>query len=82
VHVSPDKIAVRGPAGHVNALQAAQTETVSIDGKSAGFTANGVGINISDSKVDLLTSAVDVSVEIGERRTDKTNKPFPSSSPR
>jgi YbbR domain-containing protein len=82
VHVSPDKITVRGPAGHVNALLTAPTETVSVDGKNAGFTANGVGINISDSKVDLLTSAVDVSVEIGERRTDKTNKPFPSSTPR
>jgi YbbR domain-containing protein len=72
VKATPDTIVVRGPAGHVNALREAPTETISIDGKRGSFTASHAAIDIPDPKVDLVESWVDVTVEIGERKTDKS----------
>jgi YbbR domain-containing protein len=69
---TPDKIVVRGPAGHVNGLPDAPTESVSLDGRKESFVSPHVAIDIADNKIDLLTTAVDVAVEIGERRTEKT----------
>jgi YbbR domain-containing protein len=69
VRASPSKITVRGPAGHVNGLQKAPTETISVDGRMESFSATHVAIDVPDYKVDLVDSAVDVTIEIGERRT-------------
>jgi YbbR domain-containing protein len=71
VRASPEQITVRGPAGHVNALREAPTESISLDGKKETFIAPHVAIDIADNKIDLLTTSVDVAVEIGERRTEK-----------
>ena len=65
-------VTVRGPAGHVNALEKAPTETISLAGQKASFTATNVSIDISDPKVDLLDPAVDVQIEIGERRGERS----------
>jgi len=65
-------VTVRGPAGHVNALEKAPTETISLAGQKASFTATNVSIDISDPKVDLLDPAVDVQIEIGERRVERS----------
>jgi YbbR domain-containing protein len=72
VHSSPESIMVRGPAGHVNVLQKALTETISIAEKNQSFSVGHIAIDIPDHKVDLLDSAVDINVEIGERRVEKT----------
>ena len=72
IRSSPGKVRVRGPAGRVNGLQKAPTETISIAGKKEGFSAPNTAIDISDPKIDLLDSVVDVTVEIGERREEKT----------
>ena len=72
VHPSPDKITVRGPAGRVNGLENAPTETISISGRTESFSASHIGIDIADHKIDLVDSAVDAVVEIGERRIEKT----------
>ncbi|HZE69459.1 MAG TPA: CdaR family protein [Pyrinomonadaceae bacterium] len=77
VRPSPATIAVRGPAGHVNSLQKAPTETISIAGKNEAFTASRVAIDVPDHKIDLEDSAVDVVIEIGEHRTERT---FPGVS--
>jgi YbbR domain-containing protein len=80
VRASPEQITVRGPAGHVNSLGEAPTESISLDGRRDSFVAPHVAIDIADNKIDLLTTSVDVTVEIGERRTEKTFTGVPVTS--
>ena len=72
--VYPNKasVAVRGPASRVNSLQRAATETVWLAGQKETFTAQNVAIDVADPKVDLLEPVVNVTVEIGERRVEKS----------
>ena len=63
---------VRGPASHVNALQKVLTESIWLAGHKESFTASNVAIDVPDPKVDLLEPVVNVDVEIGERRVEKT----------
>lgn len=72
VNVTPQKIRVRGPASHVDALQKASTETIWLDGHKETFTATQTAVDISDPKVDLIDTVVNVSVEIGLQRTEKS----------
>jgi YbbR domain-containing protein len=72
ITVNPQKIKVRGPDSHLNALQKAPTEVVSLDGRKESFTLPQVEIEIADKKVDLIDGAVSVSFEIGEQRIEKT----------
>jgi YbbR domain-containing protein len=65
-------VKVHGPASNVNALQKAPTETISVAGRTASFTAQNIAIDISDPKVDVEDPVVSVEVEIGERRTEKS----------
>jgi YbbR domain-containing protein len=69
---SQGTVTVRGPAGHVNLLEKAPTETIWLAGQKVSFTATNVAIDIPDPKVDLLDPAVDVQIEIGERRIEKS----------
>lgn len=64
-------ITVRGPASHINSLDRAPTETIWLSGQKETFTATNVAIDIPDPKVDLVDPAVDVRIEIGERRIEK-----------
>lgn len=68
VTVSPSTIRLRGPADHLNGLRKAMTETVWLDGKKQNFDLSRVGINIPDVMVDVLDPAVDVHVEVLEKR--------------
>nr|AUN37856.1 putative secreted protein [uncultured bacterium] len=72
--VSPNKgsVPVRGPASHVNSLQKVLTESIWLGGHNESFTASNVAIDVPDPKVDLLEPVVNVDVEIGERRVEKT----------
>ena len=72
--VSPNKgtVAVRGPASRVNALQKIATESIWLAGHKENFTAKDVALDVPDPKVDLLDPMVNVAVEIGERRIEKT----------
>jgi YbbR domain-containing protein len=65
-------ITVRGPASHVNSLQKVMTESIWLAGHKESFTAKGVAIDVPDPKVDLLEPVVNVNVEIGERRVEKS----------
>jgi hypothetical protein len=56
VLVTPAKVRVIGPAGHVDALEKAQTESISIEGRRESFDVPHVGIHISDPKVGVLDS--------------------------
>lgn len=72
VNITPQKIRVRGPASHIDALQKALTETISLDGHKESFTAAQTAVDIPDSKVDLIDTVVNVSVEVGPQRIEKS----------
>lgn len=65
--VRPSKavVMVRGPESRVNALQRLETESIWLSGHTQTFTAS-LGIDVPDTKVDLLDPLVDVQVEIAE----------------
>ncbi|MDT4898319.1 MAG: hypothetical protein QOH25_3396 [Acidobacteriota bacterium] len=71
ITVTPQKVKVRGPASHLNALQKAPTEMISLDGRRESFTLPQTAIEIPDKKVDLIESVVSVHFEIGEERIEK-----------
>jgi hypothetical protein len=48
------------------------TESIWVGGHKESFTAANVAIDVPDPKVDLLEPVVNVNVEIGERRVEKT----------
>ena len=50
---TPATVRVAGPAGHVNALQKAITEKISIEGRHDSFDVHKTLIRISDSKVEV-----------------------------
>lgn len=68
----PTAVAVRGPGSHIDPLQKAPTETISVEGKKASFAASHVAIDIPDHKVDVVDAIVDVAIEIGERKVEKS----------
>jgi YbbR domain-containing protein len=72
ITATPDKVKVRGPASHINALVKVPTEIVSLDGRKESFTQPQTAIEIADKKVDLIDTAVNVRVEIGEQRAEKS----------
>lgn len=65
-------VALRGPASRVNSLQKVQTESIWLAGQKESFIAANVAIDVPDPKVDLLEPVVNVDVEIGERRVEKS----------
>jgi YbbR domain-containing protein len=72
VKVTPEKVKVRGPASHLNNLQKAPTEIISLDGHKESFTLPQTAIEIPDRKVDLIEGVVSVTFEIGEERVEKS----------
>jgi hypothetical protein len=48
------------------------TESIWLSGHKESFTAPSVAIDVPDPKVDLLEPVVNVKVEIGERRVEKS----------
>src|SRR6185295_11861335 len=78
---SQPTVTVRGPSGHVNALEKAPTETITLAGQKESFIAPNIGIDITDPKIDLLDPAVDVHIVIGERRAEKSFSDVPVVGP-
>jgi YbbR domain-containing protein len=74
-------VTVRGPAGHVNALDKAPTESIWLAGQKESFTATNVSIDIPDPKVDLLDPSVDVQIIIGDKRVEKSFSEVPVIGP-
>ena len=72
VYPNKGSVAVRGPASRVNALQKVTTESIWLAGHKESFTAANVAIDVPDPKVDLGDPVVNVNVEIGEQRIEKT----------
>jgi len=72
VYPNKGSVTVRGPASHVNSLQKVLTESIWLAGHKESFTDKSVAIDVPDPKVDLLEPVVNVNVEIGEHRIEKT----------
>lgn len=72
VVITPPRIRVRGPASHVNALQKAMTETIPVEGRREGFAVPQVAVDIPDQKITVIDSVVNVRLEIGEQRIEKS----------
>jgi YbbR domain-containing protein len=72
VYPNKGSVTVRGPASRVNALQKVMTEGIWVAGHKESFTASNVAVDVPDPKVDLREPLVNVNVEIGERRVEKT----------
>jgi YbbR domain-containing protein len=72
VIIAPQKIKVRGPASHINALEKAPTERIPLEGLKADKTFTQVAIDIKDEKVSIVDSGVTVSLKIGEQRIEKS----------
>ncbi len=54
VLVTPGKVRITGPASHVNALEKAPTEAISVEGRRESFDVPHATIYISDPKVGVL----------------------------
>jgi YbbR domain-containing protein len=72
INPTPATVRVRGPASRVEALQNAPTETISLSGRKESFTISRVGIDIADQKIEVMDPLVDLAVEVGEKRTEKS----------
>jgi YbbR domain-containing protein len=72
VYPNKGSVSVRGPASRVNALQKVATEGVWLAGQKETFTASNVTLDVPDPKIDLLEPMVNITVEIGERRVEKS----------
>jgi YbbR domain-containing protein len=69
---SKGSVTVRGPESRVNAIQKVMTESVWLAGHKENFSAPNLTLDVPDTKVDLLEPVVNVNVQIGEVRTEKT----------
>lgn len=77
VVVMPERIRVRGPESHINAVERAFTETISLAGKRETLALPQVSVDIPDHKVVPLDTVVSVRVEIAEEQSERrfTNVP-------
>jgi YbbR domain-containing protein len=72
IYPNKGSVTVRGPASRVNSLQKVVTESIWLAGHKETFTAQNVAVDVQDPKVDLIEPVINVNVEIGERRAEKT----------
>jgi len=70
VSATPGKVRVTGPASHVNALDKASTEAISIEGRRESFDVPHTAIHISDPRIDV-TGTVSVHVTIVATESSK-----------
>ncbi len=80
IHPLQKTVRVIGPVSRVDALKKAPTETISIDGKNESFTLRQVAIDIPDQKIDLIDPLVDVTIDIGEKRVERSFSGVPTRS--
>ena len=72
VQITPQRVKVRGPESHVNALAKAATESIPLDGQRETFNVTQVAVDVPDPKVVLTeTQVVAVRVEIGEAQLER-----------
>src|ERR1044071_2658326 len=82
VVVAPERVRVRGPESHVNGVDKAFTETISLADLRESRTFQQVAVDITDHKVTPLDASVSVRVEVSEEQSERrfTNVPVRSPS--
>lgn len=82
VQIIPERVRLRGPESHVNAIEKAPTETISLEGQAESLTLPQIAIDVHDRKVVPLDALVTVRVEIIEERIEKqfSNVPVRSAT--
>lgn len=71
VTVTPERVRVRGPESHVNSIDRAFTETISLSDLRESRTFQQVAVDIADHKVTTLDPAVSVRVEVSEEQSEQ-----------
>src|SRR5437868_12987929 len=81
VEVTPPQVRLRGPESHVQAIEKAYTETISLAGQRESVTMPQTAVDIPDHKVTPLDPTVSVRVEIAEEQSQRrfTNVPVRSA---
>jgi YbbR domain-containing protein len=82
VTVTPERVRVRGPESHVNAVEKAFTETISLSEMREGQPPQQVAVDIPDHKVTPLDATVSVAVKVEQEQSERrfTNVPVRSPS--
>lgn len=71
--ISPATVWVSGPESYVKPLESVSTERINVESRQSDFAARQVSLNLVSGRVRLIeTTVVDVTMRIGERRTEKT----------
>src|SRR5919206_4994132 len=81
VTVTPERVRVRGPESHVNALERAFTETISLADMRENQPQQQVAVDIPDHKVTPLDATVSVRVEVVEEQTERRFANVPVRTP-
>ncbi|HMJ09740.1 MAG TPA: CdaR family protein [Pyrinomonadaceae bacterium] len=69
--VVPSRVRVRGPASFIKTLDSVPADRVDVSGAKVDIIARQVPISVSNPKAAVLNTVVDVSIRIGEKRTEK-----------
>ncbi|HEX8173930.1 MAG TPA: CdaR family protein [Pyrinomonadaceae bacterium] len=72
VTAAPARVRVRGPQSHIQALQKAMTETIPVENRRESFSIQQVAIDVPDQKITVIDSVVNVRLDIGELRIEKS----------
>ncbi len=70
--VTPPRIRVRGPANLMTLVDYVQTDKIDLTGKREGFSVRQITVNSPNPNAAVLSTVVDVFVEIGERRIERS----------
>lgn len=70
--VNPTRIRVSGPESVISALDTVPTSPVDVDGAKSDLTARQVPVRLEGPNVTVFDTVVDVTVEIGEKRVQRT----------
>jgi YbbR domain-containing protein len=69
--VTPEQVRLSGPESHVQAIEKAYTETISLAGQRDTITLPQVAVDVPDHKVTPLDPTVSVRVEIAEEQAQR-----------
>jgi YbbR domain-containing protein len=70
--VAPAKVRARGPANFIRSLTSVTTDKIDLTNRAGDFTARQVSVSVSNPRVTLLETLVDVTFRIGEKRVERT----------
>ncbi|MCA1631253.1 MAG: hypothetical protein LC774_13105 [Acidobacteria bacterium] len=71
VEARPARVRVGGPENRLNELKKAPTETILLEGKTAGFVATQIAVDLPDRRLVPVDAVVDVFVRVGEPRATR-----------